>query len=357
MQNDRSAREVVDSSSSEFLTTEIARDISDKLRKEENIKYIVKCPFSGFETGSEIKKKAISQMVQNNSVVYITNKRIILCTKVKRVTNRKLLGTDETNDEILADHIPFQYVSEATVKTGGLLSLSKFELVTTNKKVSKRIHKDMSESRASAIENFILNSRSPEWVRAGVGSMSQSRSVRNRVMVNVEIIEDYGIDLPEQEYRLTVSPELIKFEYMRNDQVQNTKVIRTENIDFTSIKTSRKRDFDIENRGRYWNILNPLMETDSQTKKGAKRHIEFPVKNSNEYVQLSLSDKSDSRSVLSCLADAEKATESTKQKTAKDTEQNSTTAKNDSPIATLKQRLAAGEISIEEFEELKDKIE
>jgi len=339
--------EIANSALDKYVNKSKVNDIISILKPDEKVNYLLKSPMSGFsrEDSPEIPGSMLSKAQQwGDSTLYITQKR--------------LLFTRVNNGKIRADHVPYQNISEVDISTGGWISTGHIKIKTDNHQISASPHKHINDERADSITSYIRSEsrHSPPWVSESVGDIEGVSSVWGSVTVETEILENYGVGLSQKKYDCTISPQSITFKSEPTlTQESETVTIDTANVDFNEIKTASRRDFKQENKGRYINILNPALESDSPAKKSNMDTIKIPIINSNDYVIFTPNKKGGKSAALDAISLAESyahdATQS--QDGPAQTRQNDT----DSAMEVLKKRLAEGEISVEEFERRKDALE
>lgn len=343
------ARELADSAPDKYLKeSNLSADIVDLLKQNEQPMYIVKCPGGGFtledspNSGGSILEKA-NEWEDN----------ILL------ITNNRLLFVEENNgDKIRAEHLPYKNVSKFEVSAGGWFGISQIEIEVGDCSISSKIHKDMSDSRASSIMEYVLSSErnSPEWVNNEVDDVENALPMWYRTWIDVEVVANYGLGLSDSTYRLYISPRRLKLEPDGALVSQSESVeIESSEIQFDEIKMATERDFKKENRSRYINVINPVLQTDSETKKSKMRTIKIPLVKSNDYVIVSSKDSSGHNTLLNMISTIEPYADYHTSTTAQDVKTNDEGSDGE-PLEILKKRLANGEITVEEFEERKDII-
>lgn len=344
----KQAGELANSAPDKYIKkSKLLPNVVNLLNTDEQPMYIIKCPGEFTREDSPDSGGSLLQKVDEwgENMLFITNHRLLFVEK-------------NDGDGIRAEHLRYEDISKFEVSAGGWFGISRIKIQAGDCNIKSKIHKDMSDSRANSIMEYVLSSErsSPQWVNNEVDDVKKALPMWYRTWIDVEVIANYGLGLSDSTYRLYISPRKLVFEPKGSLMSQSESVeVESSEIQFDEIKMATERDFGKENRSRYVNVINPILESDSETKKSKMRTIKIPIVSSNQYVLISSKSLSEHNTLLNLISTIEPYVDYHASSAEPDLETDGEVSSDD-PIEILKKRLANGEITIEEFEERKDII-
>lgn len=346
--NYKKARELANSAPDEYLNkSNLLPNVVDVIKSGEKPLYIIKFPGNLTRDDSPDNDASIIHKAAewNSNLLFITDYRILFVEK------------DDIG--LRAEHLPYEDVEKFDISVGGWIKTSKINIEAKDCSINSKIHKDMTDNRANTIMEYVMSNErdSPQWVNTDVDDVENALPMWYQMWLDTDIVANYGIGLSDSSYRLYISPRRLRFEPKNSLMNQSEPInIESSDIQFDEIKMATERDFNKENKSRYLNVINPVLESDSQAKKSKMRTIRIPIANSNDYVLLSVQSQSGHNNLLNIISAIEPHVDYPATSSEQD-EKNSHDASTGDPIEILKQRLAEGEITVDEFEERKSKIE